>query len=527
MAGTSKGGRDIQARPARQRQLTTNHDTTAVDEPAPSLGPSSAINYTRTGKPKSHIFVVRIINVLPAMEIDDGINQGLGHPEQHITCHNKDSGNFQAPSMMASASSCCGWQDQQEEEEHVPNSADSRIKASFYGYRSRHIARDSYGYRIRNQGIMNTLQTLQERVLEGKIRPKALMNRVDSYITAGIIPRRLADEVKQNQHSFLAAKAACIEKARGHRLRTIDKAKDKVRTEVLERALASLQLHVEVTTTPAKQLPAGHIIMTLPYATAVIQQGSELAEKALDNFRRSLEDPVFIDTLSSDDRRRMMFLQKHEEGLRAKMKDVGSIQAALVYQEEKIALFNEAQVSREESLHPEEGVSDGMDEEPLLPEASFSRVPKLFKPSMTVVTPIVPQEVSDAMTTRQKFIDQQTAEDFEAYKQNSKLDLPRRRRNRLQTALSCGRTDLCAMDVERQRMTVPVFRKHEKKRMAEQALELLLQKGRDGVIDGRGRNPLGVGTRAMETEQRNLHNEGHNYIDLKDHLTIESSETRL
>ncbi|KAL8730213.1 MAG: hypothetical protein Q9166_004190 [cf. Caloplaca sp. 2 TL-2023] len=405
----------------------------------------------------------KMTNALSAMDIDQGYIQGSNHPG--ATVENLSS-NAQWRSLTASALSS------RDGRRRPLLRSDESFNNSFYDQRS---ATNKHATRRRRRIKMDEQApaVLHTQVSEGRLRPATLNARIESSLQAGLISKRLANEMRLDQHKFLAAKAARVEKLRDQRVLAASKAKQEARTKAVERALQGLQLGPKATAMQAEPPLLQPLLLSLSYAMTIITNPNH-AEKAFNHLQPSLEDRSYIGRLSSNDRRRVLLLLDKEDELQAKVKKVGSLEAALVHQDERIAFAKEKKALRDGFLLADEGYSEGLDGEEQL-AAGFSlttsNVSKVAKAAIALVA-IAPvsqyQSVLDAMTDHQKAADQQTAEDLISFQRNPNIQLPKKRQNRLRSALSLGRTDLCAMDVERRRAKAQEFNKWEEKRRSQQ-----------------------------------------------------------
>lgn len=273
----------------------------------------------------------------------------------------------------------------------------------------------------------------------GRVRSTSITARIDSSRRAGLISRSEAREARHVQKNCLAAKTARVQKLRGQRALIVSKAREDANIKALERAMEGLALDAKITTTPAEPLSPYSLILSLAYAMTFITNHDH-AKRVYGHLPASLAEPSYIDSLSNKHQRGVRLLLREEAKLRNLMKKSGSMEAALVHQDERIASVKHRVALREEFLLADEGVHDLADEEehavpdgPARPTDSTSRY----------------QSVLDTMTDRQKATDQQTAEDLIAMEHDPKLLLPtRKRRNRVESAKRAGRTDLCAMEME-------------------------------------------------------------------------------
>ncbi|KAI4259619.1 MAG: hypothetical protein L6R42_004501 [Xanthoria sp. 1 TBL-2021] len=172
-------------------------------------------------------------------------------------------------------------------------------------------------------------------------------------------------------------------------------------------------------------------------------------KQVYDHLPASLADPSYIESLSNKHRRGVRLLLRKEDELRSLIKKAGSIEAALVFQDERIAFVERRRALRDEFLLADEGVRDLVDEEHAVPDKTSETSPDLNDTSVRATASTSRyQSVLNMMTDRQKAADQQTAEDLIASEHNPKLRLTRKRRNRVESAKKAGRSDICAMEVE-------------------------------------------------------------------------------
>ncbi|KAI4281213.1 MAG: hypothetical protein L6R38_003874 [Xanthoria sp. 2 TBL-2021] len=258
----------------------------------------------------------------------------------------------------------------------------------------------------------------------------------------------MAKEARRVQENCLAAKSARVQKLRDQRVVLMSKAKEDAKIKALERAIEDFGLDAKITRMPAEQLPPQSLILSLAYAMIFITNHDH-AKQVYDHLPASLADPWYIESLSNKHRRGVRLLLRKENELRSLMKKSGSIEAALVFQDERIAFVERRRALRDEFLLADEGVRDLVDEEHAVPDGPSEASLDLNDTSVRATASTSRyQSVSNMMTDRQKAADQQTAEDLIASEHNPKLRLTRKRRNRVESAKKAGRSDICAMEVE-------------------------------------------------------------------------------
>ncbi|KAI4108359.1 MAG: hypothetical protein LQ339_002261 [Xanthoria mediterranea] len=293
----------------------------------------------------------------------------------------------------------------------------------------------------------------------GRIRSTPITARIDSSRRAGLISTSEAKEARHVQKTCLAAKSARVQKLRDQRALITSKAKEDAEIKALERAMEGLTLDAKIMTTPAEPLSPHSLILSLAYAITFITNHDH-AKRVYDHLPASLADPSYIDSLSNKHQRGVRLLLREQDKLRSVMKKSGSIEAALMHQDERIAAVKDRGALRDEFLLADEGVHDLADEE----EHAVPDGP----PHATDSTSRY-QSVLDTMTNRQKAADQQTAEDPIAVEHDPKLRLPnRKRRNRVESAKRAGRTDLCAMEQEFRRQKADELKQSEVERIADE-----------------------------------------------------------
>ncbi|KAL8870995.1 MAG: hypothetical protein Q9198_007506, partial [Flavoplaca austrocitrina] len=262
-----------------------------------------------------------------------------------------------------------------------------------------------------------------------------LTARIDSTFRAGVISKDKAEDMRGVQEKCLAAKATRVQNLRKARTMINNKAKEDAKLKALERAIEE----------QSSSLP---LILSLPYAVTFITNPAH-AKAVFNHLQVAQADPLYVHTLSNKHQKGVRLLLRQENKLRKMVEATGSLESALAYQDERVALMKHRQALRNEFLLADEGVQELLrDENP----SSDGNANALNDYSTTLVgaTPSTTtyRSVLDVMTEHQKAADQQTAIDLIAWKDNHNLRLTRKRKNRLESAKRVGRTDLCAMEME-------------------------------------------------------------------------------
>ncbi|KAL8894796.1 MAG: hypothetical protein Q9192_004047 [Flavoplaca navasiana] len=272
-----------------------------------------------------------------------------------------------------------------------------------------------------------------------------LTARIDSTFRAGVISKDKAEDMRGVQERCLAAKETRVQNLRKARSMINNKAKEDAKLKALERAIEGFALDA---TTRAEQSPSRSLILSLPYAVTFITNPAH-AKAVFDHLPAALANPLYVYTLSNKHQKGVRLLLRQENKLREMVVATGSLESALVYQDERVALVKHRQALRNEFLLADEGVQELLRNENPSSDGNanalidHSTTPFGAHPSTTTY-----QSVLDVMTEHQKAADQQTAIDLIAWKDNPNLRLTRKRKNRLESAKRVGRTDLCAMETE-------------------------------------------------------------------------------
>ncbi|KAI4248842.1 MAG: hypothetical protein L6R40_000853 [Gallowayella cf. fulva] len=313
------------------------------------------------------------------------------------------------------------------------------------------------------------LSHLRRQLSAGTMRPGTFRAKLDSYSRAGLISPRLADDMKRDQLNHLAARATRVERARHRKNNMLRKADEHAKIKAVERGIEGLGLGLKMDTSHAKSPTLQPFLLTLSYVSTIITDPAD-AKTAFDHFQKSFTNPGYMDKLSGRDRKLIRVLFESETALQSIVHNTGSVEAAMMHQDERVAFFEERTAVRKEFLEEEEGLSDDLDEDFPLRGEPFIKAARMSRDSAISFSHLVPQPGAlHEMTDKQKAADEQTAEDLKAYQQNPNLRvLNKKRWKRLQTALNLGRTDLCARELERKRMGQQAFKQREKRRMAEQ-----------------------------------------------------------
>ncbi|KAL8753379.1 MAG: hypothetical protein Q9199_005083 [Rusavskia elegans] len=282
--------------------------------------------------------------------------------------------------------------------------------------------------------------------IDGRRHLAPITARIDSSRRKGLISKSMAKEARCVQENCLAAKSVRVQKLQDQRVLLMSKAKEDAKIKALGRAIEDFRLDAKITRTPAEQLPSLSLILSLAYAMIFITNPDH-AKQVYDHLPASLADPSYIESLSNKHRRGVRLLLRKEDELRSLIMKAGSIEAALVFQDERIAFVERRRALRDEFLLADEGVRDLVDEEHALPDETSETSPDLN--------------------------DTSTAEDLIASEHNPKLRLTRKRRNRVESAKKAGRSDICAMEVESRLQKADELNQSEVERAARtDALEL-------------------------------------------------------
>ncbi|KAL8846897.1 MAG: hypothetical protein Q9221_008038 [Calogaya cf. arnoldii] len=268
---------------------------------------------------------------------------------------------------------------------------------------------------------------------------------VDSSRGRGLI-LNMAKEARRVQGNSLAAKPARVQKLRDQTMSMKNKAKEEAKLKALERAIEGITLDAKITTL-AVQSSTQPLILSLENAmTFIIHPGR--AREAYNHLPASLADPAHIKTLSNKLQKKVRLLIGQEDKLRVRMKDSGSIEAALLHQDERIAFTKQRNALHDQLLLADKGARDLQDEKHNTPTTSYEHPPTFNNSARATASTSNSHSVLDTMTDRQKAADHQTSEDLIAPRKNPNLRRSRKRRTRLENAKKAGRPDLCAMEVD-------------------------------------------------------------------------------
>ncbi|KAL8937015.1 MAG: hypothetical protein Q9216_004644 [Gyalolechia sp. 2 TL-2023] len=233
----------------------------------------------------------------------------------------------------------------------------------------------------------------------------------------------------------------------------LKKAEDVARAKALERALGDLELDATRKEPTDQQTSSPQTLLSFAHVTHILTNDAR-ARKAFADFQDCQGNPQHAGGLSDGDRRRLLLLQKTEESLQSTARESGSVEAALLYQDQRVAYLDELKASRwkmitaDESPTTHAGSSRGSDESTALLDSDPSR-PIGFSKGTNPQALL--RQLPDHLPEKKKLVDIQTARDVEAYHQDPSVSLNKKRHNRVRSALACGRTDLNAFQLEKQR----------------------------------------------------------------------------
>ncbi|KAL8719853.1 MAG: hypothetical protein Q9225_003206 [Loekoesia sp. 1 TL-2023] len=296
-------------------------------------------------------------------------------------------------------------------------------------------------------------------------RERAKARKLDRLHQAGKSGKSEPARPKRKQKLQLA-KLARREQIRVRKQNATSKAQQVARAKALERAISNLRLD----STDAKstdQPPSRHLLLSFTHAAQIIER-PDRAQKAYADLRKFQATPSYAEELRPDDQRRLLLLQKNEDLLQIKAREGESIEAALLYQDERVAYFSELRASRGKSFPTDdEPGNDLNDEHPLSSQPPLARSEAVDRSEPAAHLAPQHSRPPNHLTEKQKKKDVETAKDVEAYHQNPNIVLPRKRWKRLRSALSHGRTDLNAVSLEK---------KHAKAEKTAKELRELMEK---------------------------------------------------
>ncbi|KAI4101342.1 MAG: hypothetical protein L6R37_004984 [Teloschistes peruensis] len=224
--------------------------------------------------------------------------------------------------------------------------------------------------------------------------------------------------------ALAADQAGRVEKFNARRAGAVAKAKETARAKGLERAINAINtLDLNTLVKDQQSEPPKQLLMHQSYAMIFFPRAT-YALRAFQNLQLYYRNPGKVSTFLSDcDRREMMILEKEEDRLRSIVRERGTAEAALEYQDEKIAESEELVILRQEFAAADRAEMHDT------------------------------QWFQEGYTARQRRKDAVTAQDLEAYRHDPSTAerLDKKRQGRLDEALECGRTDLNAMGLEQKR----------------------------------------------------------------------------
>ncbi|KAI4122914.1 MAG: hypothetical protein LQ338_005547 [Usnochroma carphineum] len=184
-----------------------------------------------------------------------------------------------------------------------------------------------------------------EVALSNETMPARRKGAIAACVRAGALSHDVAEKLYKDSAELPAARMSRRTQAQARKLMATSKAEQVANKKALERAIDNLSLDVTKAKSSEEQSSFPPLILSLAYAKHLIGTPSR-AEKAFSALQLYQQDPSVMERLSCGQQRRLRVLQKEEESLRARACAPGSIEAALQYQDQRVAYFDELRFSR-------------------------------------------------------------------------------------------------------------------------------------------------------------------------------------
>lgn len=205
-------------------------------------------------------------------------------------------------------------------------------------------------------------QTESRRLLRERTQPKrikqlyAVLSRktgapgkrqaaIDALARGGHISRLEAENLTNECKRLLAIRADRRDARRTMKSIATRKAEQVARTKALERAIGGLELDVTKPESVQQRRSSPPLVLSLAHAKHIMTRSGR-AEEIFSLLQSCQRDPSLFDQLESKQQRRVTLLQKEEESLRTKARENGSIEAAQLWQDQRVAYLEELRKSR-------------------------------------------------------------------------------------------------------------------------------------------------------------------------------------
>ncbi|KAL8997347.1 MAG: hypothetical protein Q9188_006348 [Gyalolechia gomerana] len=284
-----------------------------------------------------------------------------------------------------------------------------------------------------------------------KTRPRRRQAATEACDRNGTGPRDTSEKLKKEMQEFQKGKLKRREMIHRKKRAALNKAEEVARTKALERALGGLNLDASEAQSDQEHSHPLPLLLSFDHVLRLLGDLNH-AKKVFTDFQQHHRDPSYAEGLCLGDQRRLLSLLKSEYTLLSMTQETGSTEAALLYQDQRIAYMDELRSSVGNLPSMNEGLNDYLNNEHATNLCSSTLASKAGQSSEGFTDPVLPQSgPSISLTAKKKKMDVQTANDVAAYQENPSTVLSKKRQKRVQNALLHGRADLNAMQLEKQR----------------------------------------------------------------------------
>ncbi|KAL9027734.1 MAG: hypothetical protein Q9196_003791 [Gyalolechia fulgens] len=267
----------------------------------------------------------------------------------------------------------------------------------------------------------------------------------------GTCSRDTSERLKKATQELQKGRLKRREMIRMKKRAALNKAEEVARTKALERALGCLNLDASKSQSNEEQPRPLPLLLSFDHVLCLFSDPSH-ARKAFADLQQHQRDPSYADGLCLGDQRRLRSLLEEEHTLQSKAQETGSTEAALLHQDQRVAYMNELRASTGDLPLKDHGLSDNPNERYTPNLHYFPLTSKTGQRSGVSTDPVLQRSGPFIpLTDKGKAMDVQTANDVAAYQENPSTILSKKRRKRVLSALSHGRADLNAMQLEKHR----------------------------------------------------------------------------
>ncbi|KAI4178416.1 MAG: hypothetical protein LQ346_007454 [Caloplaca aetnensis] len=183
---------------------------------------------------------------------------------------------------------------------------------------------------------------LYEIAYDEKAKPVKRKDAIDTLRKMGKLSKDEAKKLGKPRLKLSTSSKISKQQILSRKAKATIKASGVARTKALERAIENLDLSGAQPAESASRQP----LLSLAHVEHILS-GSSMAD-SFSHFLECQKDPSFAAQISPKDQRRLTALQRVERSLQTRARQAGSIEAALAYQDERVAYFDELKALREQ-----------------------------------------------------------------------------------------------------------------------------------------------------------------------------------